>query len=247
MFLDLETLSEPWTPPEQIETAVICAAVSALLPCEKDPLAASRINVRGPLLLARGLVAQQSHIVFLSTNQVFDGATPEMRSDEPCRPHSVYGKTKAEAEEGLRQLPTPLTVVRFGKILEPDCALLKGWEADLRAGKTIRPFRDLMLAPVSLRFAVDILVRVADSRVLGAIQVAADRDVTYLDVAHYIARKVGAPASLVQDAHSSEAGFPQHCVPLHTTLETSRLRGELGLTPPDVWATIDEVLGLGGP
>lgn len=137
-----------------------------------------------------------------------------------------------------------MSVVRFGKLLEPGNPLLAGWVRDLRAGKAVRPFRDLVLAPISVAFAVQVLMRTADLRVRGIVQASADRDVTYADVASYLARRLGVSDSLVQPTTSREAAFPQECVPRHATLDTSRLRDELGLTPPDIWATIDEVLGL---
>lgn len=95
-----------------------------------------------------------------------------------------------------------------------------------------------------MRFAVDVLLRVAERRARGIVQVSADRDVSYEEIARRIAQRVGAPQELVQPGHSQDAGFPQALVPRHTTFDTSRLRGELGLTPPDVWETIDEVVGL---
>lgn len=244
VFLDLATQVDSWVPPEQVETGFLCAGISGLLPCERDPLGTSQINVRGTLAVARGLVAQGSHVLFLSTNQVFDGDSPSRRSDEPVGPRSVYGRTKAEAEAGLLALPGDVVVVRFGKILEAGPSFLSGWADDLRGGKPIRPLRDLVIAPVSTRFAVDVLLRVADRRARGTVQVSADRDVSYEEIARHIAQRVGAPQGLVQAGHSRDAGFPQDLVPRHTTFDTSRLRGELGLTPPDVWDTIDEVVGM---
>lgn len=244
VFLDLAEIEQPWALPERFETAYLTAAISSLLPCERDPLTTSRVNVRGTLAVARGLQAQGTHVIFLSSNQVFDGETPNRHPDEPARPQSVYGRTKAEVEAAILAPSNLTTVVRFGKLLEPGNALLEGWVADLRAGRVVRPFRDLVLAPVSVRFAVDVLLGVAERRMLGIVQVSAQQDVSYEDVARYLARRLGASEALIQPGHSRDAGFPQACVPRHTTLDTTRLRGELGLTPPDVWETIDEVLGL---
>ncbi len=200
--------------------------------------------MRGTVAVARGLVAQGCHVVFLSSNQVFDGDTPNRRADEPVQPRSAYGRTKAEAEALLLALPGDVCVVRFGKILEPAPSLLAGWVADLRAGRPVHPLSDLVIAPVSLGFAVSVLLRVADRRACGVVQVSAEHDISYEAIARHIASKVGADDSLVVPGHSRDARFPQALVPRHTTFDTSRLRGELGLTPPDVWATIDEVVGL---
>jgi len=244
LLLDLSRIGSNWEPPSSLSTAFICAAVSVMLPCEQDPVGSRRVNVTGTLAVCEPLVRRGVHVVFLSTNQVFDGSVAHRRADDATCPTSEYGRQRAEVEATLLALPGVVTVVRFGKLFEPGDPLLLGWVRDLRGGREIHPFADLVLAPLSVRFAVEVLLRVADRGVRGIVQASADRDVNYADVARHLAQRVGAPAELVQPTTSLSAGLPQHCIPKHATLDTSRLRDELGLKPPDVWATIDEVLEL---
>jgi hypothetical protein len=44
---------------------------------------------------------------------------------------------------------------------------------------------------------------------------------------------------LVQPVSYRSAGIGPEDVPEHTTLDTSRLREDLGLAPPPVWTTIE--------
>jgi dTDP-4-dehydrorhamnose reductase len=66
---------------------------------ESDPAGAKLVNVDG----TRNVAALGAPVVYFSTDYVFDGTKrePYVESDEP-RPISVYGRTKLEGEQELR-------------------------------------------------------------------------------------------------------------------------------------------------
>ena len=66
---------------------------------ESDPAGAELVNVGG----TRNVAALGVPVVYFSTDYVFDGAKrePYLESDEP-RPVSVYGRTKLEGEQEVR-------------------------------------------------------------------------------------------------------------------------------------------------
>ena len=74
-----------------------CAALSRTGLCEQDPAQARLINVEATRVLAT--LARDVPFVFLSTDQVFDGAKGCYVETDVLRPLNVYGKTKAEAEQ----------------------------------------------------------------------------------------------------------------------------------------------------
>ena len=87
---------------------------------------------------------------FLSTNQVFDGSVPEMAADAPASPVSEYGRQKARVEAALRarmDQGAPVAVLRLAKVVSRDMPLIRGWVDALSAGKPIRAFHDMTLAP----------------------------------------------------------------------------------------------------
>ena len=81
--------------------AVLAAAVTKLDACERDPEATARVNVEANLALAAMLASQGVYVVFLSSNQVFDGTRPHRLGSEPTSPQTVYGRQKAEVESRL--------------------------------------------------------------------------------------------------------------------------------------------------
>lgn len=140
-------------------------------------------------------------------------------------------------------------VVRFTKVLGRATPLLLGWIAALREGQPIRPFSDMLLAPVPLDFAVEALLKVAARRAEGVVQVSAEKDITYAEAARFVAdclhvplsvsgRGAGGEGGLVQPVAVADSGIAIEYVPNHTTLDTTRLQHEFGLVPPLVWAAI---------
>jgi dTDP-4-dehydrorhamnose reductase len=100
----------------------------------------------------------------------------------------------------------------------------------------------MVLAPVSLRFATEIILAVMQKKSYGIWQVSAAEDVTYEEMARHLARKIGAPQSLIAPVKACESGLTMETIPEHTTLDASRLKGELNITAPSVWDTLDEVI-----
>src|SRR5437868_5137012 len=94
-FLDLSAPLDDWRPPAGIGAACIFAAVARLQACEADPAGSAFINVSQTLGLTERLLAEGAAVLFLSTNQVFDGTVPQVAADAPFCPVSEYGRQKA--------------------------------------------------------------------------------------------------------------------------------------------------------
>jgi dTDP-4-dehydrorhamnose reductase len=237
--LDLSCDAGTWRPPCAIDVAYLCAAETSIDACRRHPAESHAVNVTGALALARALVAAGARVVFLSTNQVFDGSAPWQRPHAPYAPRTEYGRQKAEAEREILGLGGRALVVRFTKVLGPRAPLLWRWAGALRAGEAIRPFSDMVMAPVPLAFAVEALHRVGLAETPGVVQVSGSEDVTYEAAARRVALRVGASHDLLRPVSTVESGVSFEHVPAHTTLDAAQLRDEWGLAPPDVWATID--------
>ena len=65
--------------------ACICAAVARLADCAADPQGSAHVNVTQTLALVDKLLSRGIYVLFLSTNQVFDGSIARV---PPKSPHS---------------------------------------------------------------------------------------------------------------------------------------------------------------
>ena len=89
------------------------AAYNQVDVAETEPAAAYSVNALAVRNLALACRQVDARLIHFSTDYVFDGtkATP-YTTDDPRAPRSVYGKSKAEAEERLSEILPDCCVVR---------------------------------------------------------------------------------------------------------------------------------------
>jgi dTDP-4-dehydrorhamnose reductase len=244
-YLDLSIPLDDWLPPQGTRTACVCAAAARLIACADHPQESARINVAHTLTLINKLVAYRIYVLFLSTNQVFDGREPNVEANAAPSPVSEYGRQKAQTETSLRQLMTsgaPVGILRLAKVLSPDIPLLQNWIKALKSGNPIRTFHDVRLAPVPIELVCRIIIALMMDRAEGVFQLTGPLDVTYTEVAHIIARQLGADPNLISSISAREAGLPEGSWPLHTTLDSHLLSRRYQLEVPDVQTVIHSVV-----
>ena len=69
----------------ECDVIVLAAAMAKLADCRADPETARRVNVDAQVDLARRAARSGAFVVFLSTNQVFDGTKSSMRPRRDAR------------------------------------------------------------------------------------------------------------------------------------------------------------------
>ncbi len=95
---------------------VIHAAAIALTDfCNRNPEKCHAINVDGAVNIAEACRETGTRMIFLSTEQVFNGnreSGPYKETDTP-RPDTMYGRNKLEAEGKIRSFLDNLIILRF--------------------------------------------------------------------------------------------------------------------------------------
>ncbi len=226
------------TPPG---ACVLLAAATSTAACTADPVGTARVNVDGPIALARRLADLGTFVVFASTDHVFDGSRRDVPEDAARCPVTEYGRQKARVEEALESLGGQSAILRLGKVLEPDLPVLARWRDALGAGQPVEAFADLVCAPIPLSSAVSALRLIASARASGTFHLSADESVSYAALAAALAHAEGAPADLVRaiPAHQREPGL---YLPAHATLGSVRLQQIFGVRAPSVSFTIERAV-----
>jgi len=96
------------------DLVIHAAALTDTSLCEEDPDLAMRVNAQGALHVAEACRRIDAAMVYVSTNEVFDGPPrrePYGESDEP-RPVNAYGRSKLEGERLVRDRLPRCYVVR---------------------------------------------------------------------------------------------------------------------------------------
>lgn len=225
--------------------AVLCAARTSVLECEREPDETWQVNVNATLALARDLVDAGARLIYLSSNLVFDGSQPFPEHDAPVNPQTEYGRQKAAVEQELLRSGAAAAIVRLSKVVGERMPLIERWKADLAAGKTIHPFHDLACSPVPVEFVAAVLTAIGTRGLTGVIQVSGRQDIVYADAARRLVDDMALPRRRLVPVSAAESGLTLGMRPPHTTLGLSRLCSELEMEPPDVWATMESLIQCG--
>ena len=106
---------------ERPDLVLLAGAMCHVDRCEKEPDLCRRINVEGPAAVAAYACEYRAHVVFFSTDHVFDGAKSPYRESDAVNPLSVYARSKREAEDVIRgTIPAQHLIVRTGWVYGPD-------------------------------------------------------------------------------------------------------------------------------
>ena len=128
------------------------AARSRAVACQQEPAAAFRENVAVTRHLAT--LAHGIPFLFLSTDNVFDGRKGNYVESDAVNPLSVYGETKARAEEVVLANPRH-TVVRLalntGTSPRGDRSFTEQMRMTARRGEAVRLFIDEFRTPLPVQ------------------------------------------------------------------------------------------------
>src|SRR5882724_11241387 len=100
---------------EQLQPAFVlnAAAYTAVDAAEHDEAAAFQTNAHGPAGLARACHSCGAALIHISTDYVFDGASATAyKEDDAPAPLSVYGRSKLEGEQAVRDTLAQHLIVR---------------------------------------------------------------------------------------------------------------------------------------
>ncbi|OQW89595.1 MAG: hypothetical protein BWK78_07715, partial [Thiotrichaceae bacterium IS1] len=222
-----------------IKVAVLCAGITKIYECKNNPAPSYRINVTGMGNLITKLLQQGVFVIYLSTNQVFDGSSPYPLLYDPVSPVNEYGKQKVEIEQQLQNWGKNFAIVRLTKVLGGEFPLFVDWVNTLKKGEVIRPFSNMVMAPVPLSSVISVLRLIIDRRSEGIFHLSGSHDIPYPEVAKIGARMLGLNTGLIHPIVATEAGYEEY-IPPHTTLDTECLRESFGIEIPEVTWTIEK-------
>ncbi len=103
------------------EVLINCAAVTSVDYCEQHSDEAHAVNAAAPALMAGLCRARGARMIQVSTDYVYDGTKPGLRSeDDPVLPLGVYARSKRGGEERVLSESPANLVVRTSWVFGPD-------------------------------------------------------------------------------------------------------------------------------
>jgi len=95
------------------DVVALFSAISDIDRCQQFPEEAKAVNLRGAEHVADACARSNVRLLFISTGAVFDGNKHGYTEVDPVSPVSVYGETKAMAEESVLALGSSAIVLRI--------------------------------------------------------------------------------------------------------------------------------------
>ncbi len=102
------------------ETVVLAGGITNVDLCEKDPLLAEDVNIKGTLNVIKNSHRYGSRLIYVSTDYVFDGKNGPYSEEDKTNPVNVYGRTKLEAENAVLSFSKRCAVVRTSQLFGYD-------------------------------------------------------------------------------------------------------------------------------
>ena len=165
-----------------------CAALSKSVACEKDPSRAHRLNVEVTGHLAA--LSVDISFFFFSTDLVFDGKRGHYDETAPANPLSVYGHTKAEAEEIVLRNPRH-TIIRTSLNAGISPTGDRGFNEEMRTawegGRTLDLFVDEFRCPIPAVITARAVWELAGKPATGLFHVAGAERLSRVDIGHALA------------------------------------------------------------
>jgi len=182
------------------------AAITHIDKCEKDRKNGKKgivwkINVEGTSEIAKFCAQHKIHLIFLSTECVFDGKQKYFSENAKKNPINWYGATKSEAEDIILASGAPATIIRsvvayhkndrnktiYGKIL-----------SQLKENKTFSVVDDQLFTPTHTYDIVRAINKAIRYNLLGVYHVAPKRRLSPYEFAKIIAKSNNFPLNLLK-------------------------------------------------
>ncbi|MBF6554706.1 MAG: dTDP-4-dehydrorhamnose reductase [Acidimicrobiales bacterium] len=215
-------------------------AYTAVDACESDPDTAFAVNALGTRHIAEASVGVGAHLVYISTDYVFDGASdrPYVEWDPP-NPRSVYGRSKLGGEIEVHAVAGPsATVVRTAWVSGAHGANMVKTVLRLVHADPDGPFRfvdDQHGCPTFTADLAQAVVRLALDRRPGTFHVTNQGETTWYGFARATLGAVGLDPDRVVPIATSDLDPPRPAPrPANSRLDNAALRLS-GLPMLPVW------------
>lgn len=209
------------------QAVVHCAAYTNVDGAESDYDGAFRINVVGAQNIAAGCLENGARMVYVSTDYVFDGQKREpYREFDAINPQSVYGVTKWQGEELVRQILGRHYIVRTAWLYGEGNNFVRTMLNLAQKNSTLRVVDDQIGTPTSTVDLAKTIYKLLASDAYGTYHATCHGQCSWYDFACEIFQQAGKDIEVLPVATSE---FPRPAKrPAHSVLDNHMLRMTVG-------------------
>jgi len=182
------------------DAVIHLAALTDVDKCEADESMASEVNGVATERIAREASTSNVHVIYVSTDYVFDGEKGFYSEDDKPKPVNKYGWSKLRGEEAVEASSCSWCIARistpFG--LHPFRRSFATFLAEkLTLGEKVNVVSDQFTSPTFTGDLSDILVEIAERHVEGILHVSGGERCSRLDFATALAERLSLDSGLI--------------------------------------------------
>jgi dTDP-4-dehydrorhamnose reductase len=240
-FAIRKTLTET-TPDVVIHTA----SITDVDLCETNPQLAMRVNGEATGFLSAACRETGSHLIYVSTDYVFDGTRGQYSEEDKPTPINTYGRSKLLGEEEMTRHGSQGCITRtsvlygWGRPSRPNFAT---WvHSKLAANEQIKVVTDQFASPTLNTHLAKMLLEVAERRIQGILHVAGSTRISRYEFAVMLAKQFGFNENLLTPVQAEATGWKARR-PLDSSLNVSKAQKLLTNTPTPLSKALEEFAG----
>lgn len=209
------------------DAVIHCAAYTNVDGAESDEDGTFRVNAVGAQNMAAGCLETGARLVYVSTDYVFDGTKQGVyREFDPVNPQTVYGRTKWQGEELVRQILGRHYIVRTAWLYGEGKNFVQTMLQLAEKQHTLRVVADQVGTPTSTVDVARAIYRLLDSDAYGTYHASCQGQCSWYDFACEIFRQAG---KQVQVLPVTTDEFPRPAKrPAYSVLDNYMLRMTVG-------------------
>lgn len=214
------------------DVIINCAAHTQVDACETDEERARQINADGPYHLSLAANEVDAVLVHISSDYVFDGKKEGAYVEgDPYHPQSVYGKTKLEGEERVRNTAHRYFIVRTEWLYGEGKNFLNTMLKLSETNDSVRVVDDQRGAPTSAEEVVKVIDLLCGSDRYGTYHASCEGACSWAEFTEKIYELCGRTTKVIKvtsDEYGAQAKRPANSV-----LENRMLRENFGYQMAD--------------
>ena len=220
------------------------AAMTNVDACELNPQECKSLNVDSVQLLANQCLAEHCHFQLLSTDFVFDGSKGNYQEEDAPNPLSIYGHSKLQAEEYIKDLPSlqfsiVRTIIVYGTGNQLSRSNIVKWAKEaLLEGKELSIIDDQFRAPTWADDLAWACIRICELNENGIFHVSGPETMSIYEIVERIAKHYQLSMDKVKRTTSSSLSQPA-VRPPRTGFNLSKAKSRLGYDPKTLEETLD--------
>jgi len=233
------------------DVIIHCAALTNVDLCEMERELALRVNVEGAKNIAEAAKENNAHLVYISTDYVFDGEKGLYSEKDDPNPINFYGYSKLLGEKAVMETSKEFLIVRASVIFGAKPAAGKTnfalWVLEnLKANREIKVLIDQYVSPTLNTNLAEMILDACERRLTGLYHMAGRSRVSRYEFAVKLARVFDLDEDLIRKACMHEMRWKARR-PRDSSLDVSRAMRSLRVKPLSLSEALNvlrEELGL---